>query len=279
MIVFLTKALIPFNSHYISMFNTVITFNLGSSSVWSSLENYTSNNTRQHDTTRVQHEYKTTQYNTTRIQHDTTRVQHDTARDNTSTTRHNTSTTRHNTSTIGYNTSRTQLNTNTEEAWTAKIELYIALFVTELYFFLISLRNSYNSPTCNIVSTLWTSKAYNTSFRNVKQPGHMASCVKRLSDIKLKIAIQVPKTYIYPPLSRFINNHCGFWKLIFGHQAKVSYKVRRGGYNLEMHFRQFFTYIFKPYLVFLTSIFWAIYRSSSPWAFSKKGVLLQVAYL
>ena len=180
MIVFLTKALIPFNSYYISIFNTVITFNLWSSSVWSSLENDTSNNTRQHDTTRVQHEY-TIQYNT--------------------------NTTRHNTSTIRYNTSRTQLNTSTEEARTAKIELYIALFVTELYFFLISFRNSYYSPTCNIVSTLWISKAYNTSLRNVKQPRtyDVLRKVKRLPDIKLKIAIQVPKTYIYPPLFRVLS--------------------------------------------------------------------------
>ena len=52
------------------------------------------------------------------------------------------------------NTSTTQLNTNTEEARAAKIGIYIALFVTELYFFLISFRNSYYSPTCNSFSTL-----------------------------------------------------------------------------------------------------------------------------
>ena len=42
-------------------------------------------------------------------------------------------------------------------------------------------------------------KAYNTSFRNVKQPRtyNILRKVKRLPDIKLKIAIQVPKTYIY----------------------------------------------------------------------------------
>ena len=73
----------------------------------------------------------------------------------------------------------------------------------------------------------------------LKQPGtyDVLRKVKRLPDIKLKIAIQVPKTYIYHPLSRFINNHYGFWKLIFGHQAKVLYKVRKGGYNLEMYFK------------------------------------------
>ena len=38
-------------------------------------------------------------------------------------------------STIRYNTITTQLNTSTKEARVAKIGLYIALFVTELYFF------------------------------------------------------------------------------------------------------------------------------------------------
>ena len=74
----------------------------------SSLENYTSINTTQHDAARVQHE----------------------------TTRNNTSTTRHNTSTIRHNTSKTQLNTSTKEARTAKIGLYFTLFVTKLYIFL-----------------------------------------------------------------------------------------------------------------------------------------------
>ena len=75
--------------------------------IGSSLEKYTSDNTRQHDTTRVQH---------------------DTTRGNTSTIRHNTSTTRPNRS--------------AKEALAAKIGLYFALFVTELYIFLISFRNS-----------------------------------------------------------------------------------------------------------------------------------------
>ena len=53
----------------------------------SSLENYTSNNTTQHETTRVQHdttqdtmrkhEYNTTQHETTRAQHKTTRAQYE----------------------------------------------------------------------------------------------------------------------------------------------------------------------------------------------------------
>ena len=213
----------------------------------SSLENYTSNSTRQHDTKRVQHEIIRHNTSTTRDNTSTTRHNTSTTRDNTGTTQHNTSKIRDNTSTIRYNTSTTRPNTSTKEARAAKIGLYIALFVTELYFFLISFRNSYYSPTCNIVSTLWISKAYNTSFRNVKRPRTYDALrkVKRVLDIKLKTTIRVPKTYLYPPLSRFINNHYGFWKLIFCHQAKVSYKVRKGGYNLQMYFKQFFIHIFR----------------------------------
>ena len=77
---------------------------------WSSLKNWTTNNTRQHDTTRVEH--------------GTTRVEHEATRDGTSTMRHNTSTARPNTS--------------TKEARAAKTGLCILLFVTELYISLIS---------------------------------------------------------------------------------------------------------------------------------------------
>ena len=135
----------------------------------SSLENYMSNNTRQHDTTRVPHE--TTQHDTSTTghntrQHETTRVQHEYNATNTSTTRPNRST-------------------------KEKIGLHFALFVTELYIFLISFRNSYYSPTCNIVSTLWIPRAYNTSFQNTKQP----RTYDVLLYIKLTTTIQVPKTY------------------------------------------------------------------------------------
>ena len=64
-----------------------------------------------------------------------TRVQHNTQQDNASTTRDNTSTIRHITST-------TRLNTSTKEALAAKVGLYFALFVTDLFIFLISFRNS-----------------------------------------------------------------------------------------------------------------------------------------
>ena len=69
------------------------------------------NNTTNREYNTRQHEYNTTENETTRVQHDRTR-------DNTSTTRPNTS---------------------TKEAQATKIGLYIVLFVTELYFFLIFL--------------------------------------------------------------------------------------------------------------------------------------------
>ena len=88
-------------------------------------------------TTRV-----TTRDNTT--QHMYSRRQFDTTRHNTSTTRRNTSTTQHNTrqlNTTRDNASTTRSNRSTKEARVAKLGLYFALFVTELYVFLISFRN------------------------------------------------------------------------------------------------------------------------------------------
>ena len=66
----------------------------------------------------------------------------------------------------------------------------------------------------------------------------MASCVKLsgLLDIKLKIAIQLPKTYIYPLFRALSTTTEGFLKIAFGHQEKT-YKV----YNIEMYFKQLFT--------------------------------------
>ena len=43
------------------------------------------------------------------------------------------------------------------------------------------------------------------------------------------------------PLSCFIINHYRFWKLTFGHQAKVIQKVTKSVYNIKRYFRQFFT--------------------------------------
>ena len=68
------------------------------------------------------------------------------------------------------------------------------------------------------------------------------------------------------PLSRFINKHYGFWKLTFGHQVKVTYKVRKSVYNIEMHFKQFFTYLERT-STFITSIIRTIYWTNSPEVF------------
>ena len=61
---------------------------------------------------------------------------------NTSITRGNTTQHEYNTRQHEYNMIQHEYNTRTKEALAAKIGLYIALFVTELNFFLISFRNS-----------------------------------------------------------------------------------------------------------------------------------------
>ena len=81
----------------------------------SSLENYKTNNTSQHEANETtRHNTSTTRDNTS--QHDTTRVPHDTTRHDTSKTQDNASITRPNTSTM--------------EAQTAKIGFYFTFFVT-----------------------------------------------------------------------------------------------------------------------------------------------------
>ena len=126
----------------------------------SSLENYSSNNTRQHDTTRD-----------------------------------NTSTTRDNTGTIQHNTSVTRPNTSTKEALAAKIGLYFALIVAELQLKIVKI-------VLNVI--LFLSFEYQRLIilpsEILSNQAHMTSCAKlsSLLYIKLKIAIQVPKTYIYP---------------------------------------------------------------------------------
>ena len=102
-----------------------------SSLLRSSLENCTSNSTRQHDTTRYntrQHEYNTTQQETTQVQHkptpvqrEITRVQHDTTRVNTK--QHEDNARQH------------KYNTSTKEAEAAKIGLYFAFFFLLKYIF------------------------------------------------------------------------------------------------------------------------------------------------
>ena len=139
-------------------------------------------------------------------QYDTTRVQRETKRQLTSTTRHNTSKTRiqHKYNVTQHET--TQHNTS-KEARAAKIGFHFALFVAELYIFSIFLE------IVNIVlHVIW--------FQPFEYQGliillseilnnqvHMTSCAK-LSDLlemKLKIAIQLPKTYIYPLFFRVLS--------------------------------------------------------------------------
>ena len=99
-----------------------------------------------------------------------------------------------------------------------------------------------------------------------------------LPDKKLKT--QEPKTYITPSLSCFINNCYGFWNLTFGHQAKVTYKVRKSVYNIEMYFKQISTCLEKT-SAFITSTFRTIYISSLLEVLSKKRAFCcrYVAYL
>ena len=123
---------------------------------------------------------RTTQDNATQHENNTT------ARDNTNTMRHNTNTARPNTS--------------TKESRAAKIGLHIVFFVTELYIFLAFLE------IFNIVLHVILFQPF--EYRGLKtrpsemlsNQGHMAPCAKlsSLPDIKLRIAIQVPKMYRKP---------------------------------------------------------------------------------
>ena len=80
------------------------------------------------------------------------------------------------------------------------------------------------------------------------------------------------------PLSCFINNRYGFWKLTFGHQVKVKQKVRKSVYNIKRYFKQFFTFLERT-STFIISLFRTIYRGSYPDVFTKKSFLLQVVLL
>ena len=103
-------------------------------------------------------------------------------------------------------------------------------------------------------------RAYNTSFRNTKQP--------RTYDVFRKVKWST--AWKRPLLLCFINNQCDFWKLTFGHKANVTHKVRKSVYKIEIYFK-FFTCLEKTF-IFITPIFRTIYRSKSPEVFSKKGV-------
>ena len=82
---------------------------------------------------------------------------------------------------------------------------------------------------------------------------------------------------IYTPSLVFYQQPLWFLKtnITFGHQAEVTYKVRKSVCNIEMYFKQFFTCLERN-PKFITSIFRTIYRSSSPEVLSKKGVPLQM---
>ena len=154
-------------------------------------------NTRQHETTRVKH--KTTRHNTSTTwgnttqqeyntrQHEKTRVKLDASRDNTRSPRRNTS---------------------TKEARVAKLEVYFALFVIELYILLISFRNNWYSPTCNIVSIIWIPRDLGPS------------------EIQKESSNRNPKGII----------KCEFRK-VNSFQMKVTRKDRKSVYNIKMYFR------------------------------------------
>ena len=140
----------------------------------SSLENYTKNNT------------STTRRNTSK-----TRVQHEATR----------SAAQDSTSTIKRNMNKTRPNTSTKEALAGKLGPYFALFVTEICIFLIF------PKIINIVLHVILFKLFEYQGLMIIPPseilsnqGHMTSCAKLRGLLyrKLKIVIQVPKTYIYP---------------------------------------------------------------------------------
>ena len=80
---------------------------------------------------------------------------------------------------------------------------------------------------------------------------------------------------IYTPSFVFYQQPLWLLKTNLGHQAKVTYKVRKSVFNIEIYFKQFFTCL-ERISTFITSIFRTIYRSSSPEVFFEKGVLLQI---
>ena len=108
----------------------------------------------------------------------------------------------------------------------------------------------------------------------------MTSCAKLRGLLyrKLKIAIQVPKTYIYPLFCVLSTTTLVSKNWPLATKRKGTYKGRKSVYNIEMYFKQFFTSLVRT-STFITSIFRGIYRSNSQKVFSKKGVLLVYASL
>ena len=99
--------------------------------------------------------------------------------------------------------------------------------------------------------------------------------VIRPDSLPLRLQLRYQRR-IYTPFFVFFNNHIVIWKLIFGHQVKLTYKVRKSVFITEMYFKKFFTCLERT-STFITSIFRTIYRSSFPEVFSIKGVLLQIS--
>ena len=109
----------------------------------------------------------------------------------------------------------------------------IRTFCYFIIYFLISFWNGKYSPTRYFVFNVWIPVVYK-SFRNAtKQPWRyeiLRTVEQLISDTKLKIVIQVPKTYV-PPLSCFLKNHYRFWKLTLS---------KRGVYILKRIRKSFF---------------------------------------
>ena len=105
-------------------------------------------------------------------------------------------TTRGNTSKIHHNTNTTRV----QERSGSKKRGKLSVFFIQLHTFLISLRNGEHSSTCNFVLNLFNTKEVYMSPSDMllSNQGRITSCPKLSSqtDIKLKITIQVPKTYI-----------------------------------------------------------------------------------
>ena len=76
---------------------------------------------------------------------------------------------------------------------------------------------------------------------------------------------------IYTPSFVFYQQPLWLLKVTFGHQTKVSQKVRK----MKMYFKLFFIFLERT-STFIISLFRALYRSSSSDAFTKKDILLQV---
>ena len=96
-----------------------------------------------------------------------------------------------------------------------------------------------------------------------------------LPKIKLKIAVQLPKTHIYT-LARVLSITT---TASLATKRRLRKKVRKGVDNVKKYFKQLFIFLERT-SIFIISLFRVIYRSSSPDAFTKKDVCYRYgAYL